>query len=150
MTDILNNPVPEKKEEHAIADYYEDVKKLEMQGYETGIKKARTALFVTAALLLIGEVISVSAAGLAWTPLLIGIVAVEVGIFIALAFWTRTQPYTAIVVGLIVFVLYWVLGIILNGPEAAVKGIVVKIIIIVNLAQAIKPAKAWQDMKKSA
>lgn len=143
------NNKPEKQEEHAIADYYEDVKKMEMEGYASGIKKARTALFVTAALLLIGEVITVSAAGVEWTPLLIGIVAVEVGIFIALAIWTKTQPYTAIVLGLVVFILYWILGIVLNGPEAAVKGIVVKIIIIVNLVQAIKPAKAWQDMKKN-
>jgi hypothetical protein len=142
-------PNPEPQKENAISDYVDGVKKLEMQGYETGIKKARTALFVTAVLLLIGEVLSVSMAGLEWTPLMIGIVAVEVGIFVALAFWTKTKPYTAIVVGLIVFILYWIAGIALNGPEAAVKGIIVKVIIIVNLVQAIKPAKAWQDMKNT-
>ena len=149
MSDNSNQTQPDAPQEHVISEYVDGVKKLEMQGYETGIKKARTALFVTAVLLLIGEVLSVSMAGLEWTPLLVGIVAVEVGIFVALAFWTKTKPYTAIVVGLIIFILYWILGIALNGPEAAFKGIIVKVIIIVNLAQAIKPAKAWQDLKKS-
>jgi glucose dehydrogenase len=122
---------------------------MEMQGYESGIKKARTALFVTAFLVLLGEVLTVSMAGLEWTPLMIGIVAIEVGIFVALALWTKTKPYTATVVGLIVFVLYWIAAIALNGTEAAYKGIIVKVIIIVTLVQAIKPAKAWEDTKKT-
>ena len=149
MSENQNNPNPEVPQENAISDYYDGVKKLEMEGYESGIKKARTALFVTAALLLIGEVISVSMSGLEWTPLLIGIVAIEVGIFIALGFWTKTKPYSAIIIGLIVFILYWILTIVVNGPEAAIKGIIVKIIIIVYLVQAIKPAKAWEDTKKT-
>ena len=142
------NPAP-PQEEHAIADYYNDVKKLEMQGYESGIRKARTALFVTAGLLLLGEVITASVQQLEWTPLLIGIIAIEVGIFVALGFWTKTKPYTAILVGLILFILYWILAIALNGVEAAYKGIIIKVVIIVYLVQSLKPAKAWEDMRKT-
>ena len=75
--------------ENEIADYYEGVKKLEMEGHETGIRKARNALFVTAAIILLGEIISASASGVPFTALLIGIIAVEVGIFVALGFWTK-------------------------------------------------------------
>mgnify|MGYP003453624351 FL=1 len=149
MSDNQHPSTPETPKENVISEYVDGVKKMEMQGYESGIKKARTALFVTAFLVLLGEVLTISMAGLEWTPLMIGIVAIEVGIFVALAFWTKTKPYTAIVVGLIVFVLYWVAAIALNGLENAYKGVIVKVIIIVTLVQAIKPAKAWEDTKKT-
>ena len=138
-----------KQSEDVISDYYDGVKKLEMEGYESGIKKARNALYITAALILIGEVISVAAAGVGFPPIAIAIIAAEVGIFIGLAIWTKTKPYTAIVVGLIVFILLWILGIVLTGGEAAYRGIIVKGIIIAVLVSALKPAKAWEDLKKS-
>lgn len=148
MSDIENKTDPGPKSENEIADYYEGVKKLELQGHEAGIKKARTALFVTAALLLIGEIISASVSGVEFTPLMIGIVVVEVGIFIALALWTKTKPFSAIITGLIVFVLLWIGSIALIGGKAAYSGIIVKVIIITTLVGAIKPAKAWEDAKK--
>ncbi len=148
MSENQNEPAP--KSEHEIADYYDGVKKLEIQGYETGIKKAKTALFVTAGLLLLGEIISASAMDFSFTPLMIGIIVFEVGIFIALALWTKTKPFTAIITGLIIFLLIWVAGIVLIGGKAVYSGIIVKIIIIVNLVSALKPAKAWEDAKKNA
>jgi len=141
------NDVPEKKED-VIADYYEGVKDLEIQGYETGIKKARNALFITAGLLLVGELISLAATDFTLTPFLIAFIAVEVGIFIGLAFWTKTQPLTAIIVGIIVFLALWGFTIAYDS-SAIYKGILVRIIIIATLVTAIKPAKAWQDVKKN-
>ena len=140
---------PDEKKEDVISEYYEGVKDLERRGYETGIKKARTALFVTAALLLLGEILTASMSGIEWTPLMVVIVAIEVGVFVALGFWTRTKPYAAIVTGLILFILYWIAVIVIGGTEAAFKGVIVKIIIIVYLVQAINPAKAWEDTKKN-
>ena len=96
---MAENEIPEnqpKPAENEIADYYEGVKKQEMKGHETGIRKARNALFAAAALLLLGEIISATASGVPFTPLLIGIIVVEVGLFVALALWTKTKPYTAI------------------------------------------------------
>ena len=120
-----------------------------MEGHETGIKKARNALFVTAAIILLGEIISASASGVPFTALLIGIIAVEVGIFVALGFWTKTKPYTAIVVGLILFIVLWIAAIAIIGGKAAYSGIIIKIVIISYLASALKPAKAWEDLKKN-
>lgn len=148
MSENQNDPAP--KSENAISDYYEGVKNLEVQGYETGIKKARTALFVTAALLLIGEIIAASATDFAFTPLMIGIIVVEVGIFVALGLWTKTKPFSAIIIGLIVFILIWIAGIIVIGDRAIYSGIIVKIIILVSLISALKPAKAWEDAKKKS
>lgn len=148
MIDNQNNNPAEDKSEHEIADYYEGMKKLEMEGYETGIKKARNALLATGALVFIGELISASTSGIEITPLLIGIALFEAGIFIALAFWTKTKPYAAIITGLILFILMWVAAIAINGGRGVYSGIVVKIIIIVYLVKALKDAKAWEDAKK--
>ncbi|MCY7311233.1 MAG: hypothetical protein LH619_10685 [Chitinophagaceae bacterium] len=148
MSEHQTDPAP--KSENEIADYYDGVKKLEIKGYETGIKKARTALFVTAGLLLLGEIISGSTIDFAFTPLMIGIIVFEVGIFIALALWTKTKPYTAIITGIIIFILLWGASIVVLGGKAVYSGIIVKIIIIVNLISALKPAKAWEDAKKNS
>ena len=139
----------EPKNENEIADYVEGIKKLEMQGYETGIKKARTALFVTAALVFVSELVAAGASGIGITPLLIGIALFEAGIFVALALWTKTKPYSAIIVGLILFILMWVAAIFLNGGKGIYSGIIVKIVVIVYLAKALKDAKAWEETKKN-
>ena len=149
MSEVQNKENEQKPAENEIADYYDGVKKLEMKGHESGIKKARNALFITAALLLIGEVITMSQSGLEWTPLAIAIVAVEVGIFIALGFWTKTKPFTAIVVGLIVFIGLWIWALSVVGFDQIARGILVRIIIIGVLISALKPAKAWEDLKKN-
>ena len=147
MPDSLNTTEPHNENE--IADYYEGVKKLEMQGYETGIKKARNALFVTAALVFISELLAAGTSGTGITPLLIGIALFEAGIFVALALWTKTKPFSAIMTGLILFILMWVAAIFLNGGKAVYSGIIVKIIVITYLAKALKDAKAWEETKKN-
>ena len=135
--------------ENEISDYYDGLKQIEIQGYETGVKKARTALFVTAGLLFVGELISVGLTGLTLTPLLIGIALIESAIFVGLAFWTNTKPYTAIIVGLVIFIGMWILAIIGSGFMGAIGGIIVRIIIISYLISALKPAKAWEDARKN-
>ena len=152
MTDNQND-TPEKKED-VIADYYDGVKQLETEGYENGIKKARNALFITAGLFLIWEAIAIGRLGVPLSllpPSYIAIVVAEVGSFIALAFWTKTKPYTAIVVGIILFILLWVLAVAVSEDKikALVGGIIVRIIIIFNLVSALKPAKGWEDLKKN-
>jgi hypothetical protein len=149
MTEDPNSQPSTETKGDEIANYYDDVKKMDMQGYEAGIKKARNALYVTALLILIGELISASAMGIALTPMLIGVALFESGIFVALALWTKTKPYTAIIVGLIVFILMWVISIAVLGGKAAYSGIIVRIVIISYLVSALKPAKAWEETKKT-
>jgi hypothetical protein len=133
--------------ENAISDYYDNVRELEIQGYESGVKKARTVLFVTAALLLAGELLSASFYNIAITPTVIGIALVESAFFVGLAFWTRRKPYTAIMIGLIVFLGLWILAIIGSGFRAAIGGIIARVIIITYLVRALRPAKDWEEAK---
>lgn len=149
MTENQNPGSPEgEKKEDIIADYYDGVKELEKQQHESGIRNARNALYVTAVLVFIGELLGVALGGGELTPLLIGIALVEGGIFAALAYWTRKKPFSAIITGLILFVLLWVANIILAEGASKANGLIFRIIIIVYLVQAIKPAKAWEDLQK--
>jgi len=142
------NPSPQQ-EEHVISEYYEGVKQLEMEGYESAIRKAWNALFVTAVLVFIGELVSAGAAGIGITPLVIGIAVVEAGVFAALALWTKKKPYSAILIGLILFVLMWVAAIGINGAQGIYSGVIIRIVVIIYLAKALKDAKAWEQLKKS-
>jgi hypothetical protein len=92
--------------ENVITDYFAGVKKLEVQGYESAVKKARNTLFVTAAVLFIGEIITAAISETELTPLIIGIALFEAGLFVALALWTKKKPYTAIIVGLVLFIVF--------------------------------------------
>jgi hypothetical protein len=149
MSENEQKPPVTPESENPIADYYEGVKQLEIQGHETGIKKARTALFVTAGLLLLGELLTAGLQNIHITPLIIGIALFEAGIFVGLALWTKTKPYTAIIVGLIIFIGFWVLAIITSDDGSGIyKGIIVKIIIISYLVSALKHAKGWEEAKK--
>ena len=142
-----DNPPPEENKD-VIADYYDGVKQMEMEGHETGIKKARNALFVTAVLVTVSELITARAQGFDFTPLIVGIALAEGGVFAALAFWTKKKPFSAIVVGLILFLLLWAVVIYVNGVTGIYSGIIFRVIVIVYLAQAIKPARAWEQLKK--
>ncbi|MFZ9388349.1 MAG: hypothetical protein ACO25B_10735 [Chitinophagaceae bacterium] len=149
MSEITPGNGPETPRENEISDYLDQMKQMEMQGYEAGIKKARNALFITAGLVLIGELITIGTAGTRFPPLVIAIIALEVGAFAGLAFWTRTKPFSAIVTGLILLLLMWVAVIMLNGEKAIYSGIVVKVIIISMLVSSLKDARAWENMKKT-
>lgn len=149
MSETTPGTGPETPRENEISDYVDQMKQMEMQGYEAGIKKARNVLFITAALVLIGELITIVTAGTGFPPLVIAIIALEVGAFTGLALWTRTKPFSAIVTGLILFLLMWAAVIMLNGGKAIYSGIIVKVIIISMLVSSLKDARAWENMKKT-
>lgn len=135
-----------------IADDLEGIRQIEMEGYELGVKKARNALFWTAGLIFIGEMIAGGQGG-GEMGLVIGIALVEAAIFVALALWTKKKPYTAVLVGLCAFIGILLLGVIANtlidGATGAIKaifgGIIVKVVIIVILVRSLGDAKALQQ-----
>jgi hypothetical protein len=143
--------------ENPIADYADELKQIEMMGYETAVRKARNALFWTAGLVFLGEMIGMLRDGAGFDPVIFAIALVEAGIFIALALWTKKKPHTAVVTGLIVFIGFILLTVVLNGMaygsegvmKALVSGIIVKIIILVTLIKALSDASALQKAREN-
>lgn len=147
---------PDKKES-SISDQLEEIKQENLEGYWVAVRKARNALFWTAGLVFAGEMITMARTHNEFEPIVFIIALVEAGIFIALAMWTKHKPYTAIITGLIVFILLTVLvPIILSISEggdgesiakAIFGGIIIKIIILVNLGKALNDARELQKAK---
>lgn len=139
-----------------IADYHADINQIHLEGYELGVKKARNALFWAAGLILLNEVIGYARSGQEIEPIGVSIITVIVGTFIGLALWTKKKPYTAIVSGIIAFILYILLIAVINGyVEGAIgvfKGLIggwlVKILIFVALIRPLSDAKELQRAKE--
>ena len=79
-------------------------------------------------------------------PVLVSVFGIGIG-FALLSWWARSAPLPAAVVGLIAFITVHGLDAVVD-PTAIVRGIVVKIIVIVVLAQAISAALKHQRLKK--
>ena len=150
------NNTNQDQQENVIADYANELKQMEMEGYELAVRKARNALFWAGGLVFLGEMISMYRQDLGFQPLLLIIALAEAGIFIGLAFWTKKKPYTAVVSGLIAFIGIILISVIMNGMvegssgvlKAIFSGIIVKVIILVNLILPLKDAKALQEARK--
>ncbi len=140
--------IPNKNEpESVISDYLEGYNQLELQSAENNLKKARNAIFVIAALLLIGNLIVMGASD-SFTAIGLIIAFLATGVFVGLGFMTKKQPLGSVVVALILFATLWLIDIIVLGPEYILKGIIVKAIIIYFLATGIKYARETERLRK--
>src|ERR1051325_11615058 len=100
----------QQQDQNVISDYYQGYQKLELQSAETEIRKARNAIIAIAALIIVGNLI-VMAAGDSFTSAGIIIMLGIATIFTGLAFLTKKQPLTAIIIALVLFLALWVFDI---------------------------------------
>ena len=150
-----NQEKPEEVQDQ-IATYHADINQIHLEGYEIGVRKARNALFWAAGLILLGEVIVYARSGLEIDAIGVSIIAVIVGTFIGLALWTKKKPYTAIVSGIIAFILYILFVAIANGYVEGAMGVIkglfggfiVKILIFIALIRPLSDAKELQKAKE--
>lgn len=153
MTTTNENPDQQKD---VIADYANEIQQIHLEGNERSVRRARNALFWAGGLIFFWEMVAMFRAT-GFDPLIFTIALIEGGIFIGLAFWTRKKPYTAILTGLIVFIAFIALSILIYGMaeggvgilKALFSGIVVKVIILVNLILPIKDAKELQESRNN-
>ncbi len=135
-----------------VTDYLSDVRQIEMEGYEQGVRRARNALFWTAGLLFFWEMIGLIRSSEGFEAITVGFALLMAGIFIGLALWTKKKPYTAIIIGIVVFIAHWLLAIVVNGMtdgaegagRAIIGGIIIRIAIMVNLFRPLQDAKELQ------
>ncbi|MBN8782161.1 MAG: hypothetical protein ABS85_00895 [Sphingobacteriales bacterium SCN 48-20] len=152
MNQEQTNPNEEKT---VLADHMNEIRQIEIEGYELGVKKARNALFWAGGLIFVGEMLIMFRLGYGFDPQIFGIALFEAAVFVALGLWTRKKPYTAVVTGLIVFLLFIIISGLIGyfdwGAEGfitnMVRGIIVKIAILVTLVKGISDARALQTAK---
>ncbi|MEO7311252.1 MAG: hypothetical protein ABIX01_12695 [Chitinophagaceae bacterium] len=119
-----------------------------LEGYDKSIKNARIALFVVGGVQLIAGIVvgSIQGGDIAMYSIIVAVVVAA--IFIGLGFWTKSKPYTAILIGLILYVALVLLDVVID-PSSIGKGIILKVLVIVYLAKSLGDAKEAQEMKKN-
>lgn len=117
--------------------------------YDKHIRQARNAIFFTAGLILLSVVILMISLPKGYNDWWIDLVfyGVFIGGFIALGFWTKKKPYTAISCALILYGAF--IGI--NAYfdiKTLYSGIILKIIIISLLVKGLSDAKSAQEVQQ--
>jgi len=148
------NQQPNPNENNQITDYHDEIEQIHREGYELTIRSARNMLFLAAGLVLLSYIIAMATSTDIINPIDMSIMVFFVGSFVALAFWTKKKPYTAIIAGIVVFILFVGFNVAvrayLEGPTGILKGLIggwlFKIIILVALLKPLKEAKELQEM----
>lgn len=138
-----NNNEPE----NVITDYLHGYQELELQSAENKVKKARNAIFAIAIIFLVSDLIIMGMSDTFTTVGLTISIAVS-AVFVGLAFLTKKQPLTAILVALALFAGVWILNIIVVGPDQIYKGILVRGIILYFLITGIRHAKEAERLRR--
>lgn len=83
-------------------------------------------------------------------PMTVYLMVFGIGIvFLGLAFWARSNPLPPAIIGLVLFITVHLLDA-LQDPSALVRGILIKIIIIVVLVQAISAGLKHRQLQAQA
>ena len=115
--------------------------------HAAGIKKARNILFIIGIVMTAGDIILMAVKGFEYydLPLVFTLDGIILASFIGLGFYTKKKPFTAILIGLIIFLAIQVLNAFLN-PASIMKGIFLKIVVISALVQALRGAREIQNL----
>ncbi|HEV7231416.1 MAG TPA: hypothetical protein VGO45_08820 [Bacteroidia bacterium] len=132
----------EEQQKKYVGDHM--VQKIRLDEMGDAIIKARNMLFTISALTLIPYLIASIKTG--------EVVVFLIGIFVALlyaglALWSRTQPFSAILTGMILYVSLWALYTIIN-PINFFSGILYKIMGLTALYYGYNAARNYDKMKK--
>ncbi|HKH63529.1 MAG TPA: hypothetical protein VKA49_21980 [Flavitalea sp.] len=118
------------------------------EGYDKHVRRARNTIFVVATTqFVVGLVI-----GFSWPEeskwISIGIMSIVAVIFACLGFWAIKKPYQAILIGLTLYCGLILLDLIVD-PAAIVRGIILKIFIIIYLVMGLNNAGQTVRIKKA-
>jgi hypothetical protein len=118
-------------------------------GYDKPVRQARNALFFIAGVQFIFGLVSMYLMEdviLKWTNF--GIMIFISALFIVLALWTKKKPYTAIMTGLVIYCLLLLIDVFYQ-PSSIIKGVIMKVIVIIYLVKGLNNAKETQQIQKA-
>ena len=123
-------------------------KHLELAEIDTKVRKATNSLYVLAAFTVVMGIIYYAATAEYANPLsVLTTNLVLAAIYLGLALWSKKQAVAAILSGLILFSVIQVVNMIVD-PSTIVKGIIVKVAVIIYLIKGVQSAFDAQKIKK--
>lgn len=141
-------PLKGSEEEQTQFMHNKTYMEMDLQTMYRKIKSAATTLYVLAVLSAIAGAVLYGTQSEEDNPAAILVVYIILSaIYAALAVWTKQQPLTAIISGLVLFVIVQLLSMV-EEPGSIVKGIIFKIIIVGYLVKGIRSATEANRIKK--
>jgi hypothetical protein len=135
--------------ESVLAEQYDEIRTIHMEGYEIGVRRARNVMLIIAAF-------TAAFAGYIYYKfdglvnyLFWVLFVLPAFIYVALAYLTKTKPYLAVLLGLIIYIGFWILSYVIGGFESLMIGnIIVKIVFIFYLYNGLKDAKLLEEARR--
>ncbi|HVU54345.1 MAG TPA: hypothetical protein VHD83_04790 [Puia sp.] len=118
-----------------------------MEGYDKHVRHARITLYVAAGLSLLSFFLIQNMEGDA-KSFAIGVIIVVAAVYALLGYWSNKRPFTAILTGLIFFIVLQVFNAI-GDPSTILQGWYIKIAVPLFLILGLRNAKEIQDRRKA-
>ena len=139
-----------------ITDLYNEDELRRLQGYNLAVYHSKNALFLSAGILLISEIIAFAPFNIMPDTFNLILFAGMFTCFVALALWTKRKPYTPLQVGVVIYLIYILVNAIpfvySNGMNGLLKGLysgcLYKIVTVILIAKAAPKAKAMQTLNE--
>jgi len=120
---------------------------IDTREYDKKIKSAQTSIFVVAGVQMLFGIFYAFTNNGPEMYFTLGIVMFVSLLFLGLGFWCKKKPLAAIVTALILYVSLLLLDAVFD-PATLVKGIIMKVLIIIYLVKGIGAAKEAQRLKE--
>lgn len=138
------NPINGTAEEKDKFDLEYKTKRAELEGMQEATQSATKTLYILSGLIALSNTIFFAVSD---NKAYIIAALILCPIFAGLGWWSKTKPFTALLIALILYATV-ILADAFADPTTLAKGIIVKILIVAYLGKGIKAAYAAQNMKK--
>jgi hypothetical protein len=146
------------KDEHQqgtdpVSDFHDNIQRIPKYRYRLTVNRVRYALFWAAGLLFAAQFFALRMTHLSWSVDNFLLIAPFVAGYLLLGILVKNKPHKALIAGLLMFLLYWVMQVLLdvfyNGytdiVQVIFKGIILKLVLLANLGRPIPDARQMQE-----
>jgi hypothetical protein len=142
----MESPNPSLSNDDVLSEHLAELRQIEKEGYELGVKRARQIFYWIAGLVFASELALAYIRDLLSATIVIAAV-VEAVLFFGIGLLTYKKPYVAIISGLILLIGLRLVGVI-YGSGDILTGIVVMVIFVILLIRTLPDARKWERMEK--
>jgi len=150
LSDPLHRRQPESPGDYTAGDFLTEhvkgISQSEKESYKRVIPKTRNIFMGIAALLFARDLVIAYAQDKV-TPVIFTLAITEACLFVGIGFYVHKRPYTAILIGLVVFTVFWILSLFYSSGDST-SASVVRIVLVLILALHIPDARRLEKMEK--
>jgi len=145
---VCNFPLKATEKEQNDFIYQRDYKQLELGELKTKSNKAATTFYFIAGIMLLWGIVGFFRDATSDNSVyIIGIYGFLSVLYLCLGFWSKNKPVTAIITGLVLYILLTILDFIAE-PLSIGRGLLVRVLIIAGLIKALKSALEAKKIKE--